>query len=233
MSLILDALRKADAERERGSVPGLRSQPVVPLSEAAAAAKRPVRLGWPSIAIGIGVGLALAATWVMVGRNTQDRDAAPATARSAPGATTGQAIATGDPLPPTALSPVASAPPTPAATMDAARQDIAEPAPWTRPGERSAGAPGAAEGAQPRPASASADAPIYPQDLLPSQVRAALPPLAISGSIYSPDPAGRSLIVNGRLLRERDKLSQDLALEEIRLKSAIFVFRGYRFEVLF
>jgi len=29
VSLILDALRKAEAERERGSVPSLHSQPVV------------------------------------------------------------------------------------------------------------------------------------------------------------------------------------------------------------
>jgi hypothetical protein len=35
------------------------------------------------------------------------------------------------------------------------------------------------------------------------------------------------------LFRERDRLTQDLSLEEIKLKAAIFSFRGYRFEVLF
>ena len=45
--------------------------------------------------------------------------------------------------------------------------------------------------------------------------------------------AGRSLIVNGQLFRERDRLTQDLSLEEIKLKAAVFSFRGYRFEVLF
>lgn len=230
MSLILDALRKADAERERGSVPGLRSQPVVPLSEAAAAPKRPMRFGWPSIAIGVGVGLALAAAWMMIGRNAQDRDAATVAARNAP-----TTITAGDPLSVSALTPVADAASQPASPTGAAGQDIAAPAPWPSPGERSAVGPGSRDEMQgPRTGSASAaDAPIYPHELLPSNIRAALPQLAISGSMYSPDPAGRSLIVNGRLHREKDKLNQDLALEEIRLKSAIFVFRGYRFEVLF
>lgn len=232
MSLILDALRKADAERERGSVPGLRSQPVVPLSEASAAAKRPARVGWPAIAIGVAVGLALAGTWAMLGRDSQRHDTVPA-ARGAPNAETVQtgtasapSIAVGDRLPANALSPVANAAP------GAAEQEIAAPAPWTRPGDVG-GAPGTADGAAgPRPAGA-ADAPIYPRDLLPSHVRSALPQLAISGSIYSSNPAGRSLIINGRLHREKDRLSQDLALDEIRLQSAIFVFRGYRFEVLY
>jgi general secretion pathway protein B len=60
-----------------------------------------------------------------------------------------------------------------------------------------------------------------------------LPQFAIGGSVYSADPTARSLIVNGQLFRERDRLTQELALEEIKLKAAIFSFRGYRFEVLF
>lgn len=233
MSLILDALRKADAERERGSVPGLRSQPVVPMSEAAAAAKRPVRVGWVWVAIGVAAGLALAATWVIVGRTTQ-RDAAPVAANppALPPGAPAPAPAAAGPLP--AAAPVTEPTAPRAITADAAAQDIAAPAPWTRAGEPGAAAPGAQNDARPaRAGAAAADAPIYPQELLPSHVRSALPQLAISGSMYSPDPAGRSLIVNGRLYRERDHVTQELALEEIRLKSAIFGFRGYRFEVLF
>lgn len=240
MSLILDALRKADAERERGSVPGLRSQPVVPLSDVAAP-KAVGRLGWPAIAIGIGVGLALAAIWMFVSRSPVPRSEAPAMA--APAATA-QPIASPaapppspavrdavrDPLPsplPSLTRPGQGAP-APAATA----QDIAEPAPWTRPGERAATG-GAADPPARARGGATGDLPVYPHDLLPSQVRAALPPLSISGTIYSSDPRGRSLIVNGRLMREGSAVTPELTLEEIRLKSAIFAFRAYRFEVPF
>jgi general secretion pathway protein B len=78
-----------------------------------------------------------------------------------------------------------------------------------------------------------AEAPVYSREQLPPQIRAEVPQLAIGGSIYSANPAGRSLIVNGQLYRERDRLTHDLSLEEIKLRAAIFSFRGYRFEVLF
>ncbi len=78
-----------------------------------------------------------------------------------------------------------------------------------------------------------AEAQVYSRDQLPPDIRAALPQFAIGGSMYSPNPAARSLIVNGQLYRERDRLTPDLVLEEVKLKAAIFSFRGYRFEVLF
>ena len=78
-----------------------------------------------------------------------------------------------------------------------------------------------------------AQAPVVSREQLPPDIRAQLPQFVIGGSIYSNVPAGRSLIVNGQLYRERDRLTQDLSLEEIRLKSAVFSFRGHRFEVQF
>lgn len=74
---------------------------------------------------------------------------------------------------------------------------------------------------------------IISREQLPQHIRAALPPLAISGSIYSPNAPDRTLIVNGRLYRENQALTADLSLEQIRQKSAVLRFRGYRFEVLF
>ncbi len=235
MSLILDALRKADAERERGSVPGLRSQPVVPSSDGVATEKTTGRVGWPAIAIGIGVGLALAAIWMFVSRAPDPRAAASQSAvmpvPMAPTAAPSPApIATPSELPPatTAMPPrdAASA----GAASAGASGPIAEPAPWTRPGD---GASAAASPPARGRGGATSDLPVYPYDLLPSQVRAALPPLTVSGSIYSSDPRGRSLIVNGRLMREGNAVTPELTIEEIRQKSAIFAFRAYRFEVPF
>jgi len=230
VSLILDALRKADAERERGSVPSLHSQPVAPPSPVVPP-KPTVRPNWLWIAIGIAVGLAGAAAWVMIGR-----EAPPPAAVATPSPEQAAASAT-PPAASTPAAPAASAP-----SLPAAAADIAEPAPWPRPDERKPAPRPEAKGDAPVPvlgnvplaqAQPQAQAQIYSREQLPPDVRAALPQLTIGGSIYSPNPAGRSLIVNGQLFRERDRLTQDLSLEEIRLKAAVFSFRGYRFEVLF
>jgi len=223
MSLILDALRKADAERERGSVPSLHSQPVV--SPSVGALSRPkVRPNWLWIAVGAALGLVAAATWVMTGRNVP-----------APSAVTTNVA----PVQPSMLEitparpPAVTAPPPPAAATEA--QPIAEPAPWRQPAEIKVPRADAKSDAPVRTLGnvLPAEAPVYSREQLPPEIRAAVPPIAIGGNVYSPDPTARSLIVNGRLLRERERLTDELSLEEIKLRSAIFRIRGYRFEVLF
>jgi general secretion pathway protein B len=109
---------------------------------------------------------------------------------------------------------------------------VAAPAPWPASERRSAdkSAP-----ASPRIAAKpqTAAAPPIPRDQLPADVRAELPPLAVGGSMYSTTPANRTLIVDGRLYREGDLVASGLTLEEIRLKSAVFGYKGHRFEVRF
>jgi general secretion pathway protein B len=231
VSLILDALRKADAERERGSVPSLHSQPVAPTS--AGVPRKPVaRPSWLWIAIGVAIGLAGAATWVMVGSGgsqtsatTPMPSAPPAPPVGAPGASPAVTAAPG-------TGPTSA----PAATARYDSQPVAEPAPWRQPEERKdARADG--KGGAPAPtvlsAAPAAEAPVMSREQLPPNIRSELPQFAVGGSIYSSNPAARSLIVNGQLYREKDRLTQDLTLEEIKLKAAVFSFRGYRFEVLF
>lgn len=222
MSLILDALRKADAERERGSVPSLHSQPVVSPSVATSSEPRG-RLPWPWIAVGVGLGLVAAATWVMTPRTVPAPSSAPTNAASAqPGMLE--------------ASPTRSAPALPPATTAASdARPIAEPAPW-RPASESKAPRADAKSEAPVRVLGNvplAAAPVYSRDQLPPDIRAALPQFAIGGSVYSPNPTARSLIVNGQLYREKDRLTQELSLEEIKLKSAIFSMRGYRFEVMF
>ena len=257
MSLILDALRKADAERERGSVPSLHSQPVVPLS-AESPTKPARRPNWLWIAIGVAVGLLGTAAWVMIGRDAPPPSAVTGGPGPAPQVTPG-AMAVGPvapdvPPPASTGAPDASAArPASAASFDA--QPIAEPAPWRQPEARKAPDPdakGSTKGAakadtkvDPKTdtkgdtkaaqvaSAAPVQAPLPSREQLPPNIRAELPQFAIGGSIYSPNPASRSLIVNGQLYREKDRLTQDLSLEEIKLKAAVFSFRGYRFEILF
>ncbi len=51
--------------------------------------------------------------------------------------------------------------------------------------------------------------------------------------MYSTNAANRSLVINGQLFRENDQLTADLSLEQIRLKSAVLKYKGYRFEIQF
>jgi len=221
VSLILDALRKADAERERGSVPSLHSQPVA--ASVGTSPKTATRPNWMWITIGIAVGLAAAAVLVMIGRD------APAPRSSAAASSTGGMPEASAARP----AAVRVAPSVPAAAID--KQTMAEPAPWPEPVERK----GARVDAKPEPQVITlgnvppAVATVYSREQLPPDVRAAVPQLTIGGSVYSPDPSARSLIINGQLYREKDRLTQELSLEEIKLRAAIFSLRGYRFEVLF
>jgi general secretion pathway protein B len=66
---------------------------------------------------------------------------------------------------------------------------------------------------------------------LPESVRKDLPTLTIGGAMYSETASQRMLIINSQVLHEGDKISNDLTLESIQLKSAIFRFRTYRYVV--
>jgi general secretion pathway protein B len=212
VSLILDALRKAEAERERGAVPGLNAQPVPPLSvePPAPAAARPVL--W--IATGAIVGLASAFGVYFAGREPPAPAAAPAAVQ-----------------PPDASSAQAAAP------RAAPAAAVAAPAPWPAQSGRGAAqtaAPGnaRADGAK-ASAGSGASPPAIAREQLPAELRAELPPLAVGGSMYSTTPANRTLIIDGRLYREGDQVAAGLTLAEIRLKSAVLEYKGYRFEIRF
>jgi general secretion pathway protein B len=81
------------------------------------------------------------------------------------------------------------------------------------------------------PAPANAAIPNI-NDLSPD-VRAQLPKLTVAGSVYSETPSARMVILNGQVFHEGDRLAPDTVLEQIKLKSAIFNFRGQRYEVSF
>lgn len=214
MSLILDALRKADAERERGAVPGLHAQPVPPLSvePPAPAESRPVL--W--IVIGATVGLASAFGVYFAGIETP-------------------------PAPPTAAATAVAEPPAaavaePAAPRGTLPAPVAVPAPWPAKENRSAAKPAAPAKARTHAKTEAAEGaapPAIAREQLPAELRAELPPLAVGGSMYSTTPANRTLIVDGRLYRENDQIAAGLTLEQIRLKSAVLSYKGHRFEIRF
>ena len=74
---------------------------------------------------------------------------------------------------------------------------------------------------------------IYAIHELPDDIRRALPALNVGGSMYSNAPSDRILILNGMILHEGEKFNAELAVQQIRLKSAVLVFRGYRYELTY
>lgn len=66
---------------------------------------------------------------------------------------------------------------------------------------------------------------------LPETVRAQLPPLKITGAVYSENPAQRLLLINGLVLSQGGSPAKDVTIEEIRAQSTVFSFRGTRFRM--
>lgn len=226
MSYILDALKKADAERERdaAAVPDLHAQ--ADAARGTRAAARPS--GW-LLTMLAAAAIALAAlAWRWF-------DDAPVAA--APPAVIAQAPTTTPVAPPSASAavpamPVAAAPgPAPAqqvVPVPAAR--ALNPAPPPRSAVTTAAAPAAPLKTAPA-ASAAAEARLLALAELPPNIRSQLPALVVGGSVYSPNPASRIVILNGQVFREGDKPVDGLAIEQIRLKSTVLAFRELRFEI--
>jgi general secretion pathway protein B len=257
MSYILDALRRADSERERASIPGIHTQPVPQVSTQARGmtGTRP----WAWLVAGVLV--------VLLGQGLWQWVRSPATGDDVPEAAAGAASAgTTSPAEADPLSPPPPAPQPPAAVM--ATEALQEPGPPPavvvqipppeRPSPRTAAAragtpatapsaatsrrppprlssasPGAAPPTPPAAAAPPQEAQIHALAELPPHVRQALPPLQVGGSVYSDDPGSRFVILNGLVFHENDKPATEVLLERIELKSAVLSFRGYRFRISF
>jgi general secretion pathway protein B len=66
---------------------------------------------------------------------------------------------------------------------------------------------------------------------LPESLRRELPNLTIGGAMYSDTRTNRMLVLNNQVFHEGDQPAPGLVLEEIRLKSAVFNYRGTRYSV--
>lgn len=66
---------------------------------------------------------------------------------------------------------------------------------------------------------------------LSEDIRRQIPPLAITGAVYSANPGQRLLLVNKQVLTQGSLAAPEVNLEEIRAQSSVFSFRGTRFRV--
>jgi len=245
MSYILDALRRADAERGRGGVPSIHTQQqFTPLEADDDRERAPVRrIGW--IAGALALGLIGAVAWIVL----KPEPAPVATAVPQP-----HAVTPLSPAPTTAVATPPATPSTAATTTEAApRTEPSRAA--ARAEERTARAARAARATaidadtptHPAPATAHEGAArteraassasnadrVYAVRELPEDVRRALPPITVNGSTWSNDSASRMLMIGGQIYHEGDSVAPGVALERIKPHAAVLAFRGYRYELTF
>jgi general secretion pathway protein B len=67
-------------------------------------------------------------------------------------------------------------------------------------------------------------------ELMPA-VRGALPVLKLTMHVYSADPAGRFVLIDGKRLVQGDGIGASLTLSEIRRDGAVLDYAGKRFLV--
>jgi len=72
---------------------------------------------------------------------------------------------------------------------------------------------------------------IYNLNELPSSIQQSLPAFTISAAVYSNDPGSRMVKINGQSMHEGEYLTAGLKLEEIKSDGVIFSFHKYRFQV--
>jgi len=236
MSYILDALRRADSERERGNVPNLHTT--------AAPSDSPVGAGngprWRIGVLLVGV-LALLLTGALVSRwlladrpQMPQRPEAPVQVQAQVAAqAVPQAIAAA-PAPAPNLPPAPNLQPAPSATAGPGLVRL-EPAPDGLPGLPPAPAvqQRPSPGTPAAPAAAPAERPLPKASELPEEFRRELPKLVTGGSMYSSTPANRMLILNGQVFREGDSVAPNLLLEQIKLNAAVLSYKGQRFSISF
>lgn len=220
MSYILDALRRADAERERDPARGIHAQPLA--AAPAPAGGQVPRWAWGAI---------LAAGAVVAGYVAWPEDPPPPPApvpvvrgivQQPAAAPVPAAVTVADSVSPPAPppQPVRVAREAPATVLKApgpAAVPEAGPAPATVAGKPAAPAPDR----------------ILAVAELPPDVQRDLPKLAISGGVHSENAAQRMLIVGGQVMNEGAELAPGVVLEQIRARNAVLRFRGFRYSVPF
>ena len=217
MSYILEALKKAQAERQLGNAPTLDQQPLRPAA-AAPARERSMAL-WAALAVLVlGAAVFAAVSW-----RARPAAVAPLAAAPAPIAPA-----------PVAPAPIVPAPATVFAPAPAPARAVA-PAPVAAPPEpvrRAEAAPAPAPVPAPRPVQTAPAEPTYPslRDL-PEAITRELPQVNIGGYIYSSNPADRLLLIDKVLRHEGEEVAPGLTLEKLLPKAAVMNYRGYRYRV--
>jgi len=245
MSYILDALKKADAEREREGVPSLHTQHGHATDTTERTGQRPARaavgLQWAIGGVAAGLVL-LAGVWWLKAQPVAPMAPAPEAKETQPAAPPPLARQEAEPTHAATLAATPAALPSIAPTPPLASQSAGRMTPGglaPEPGRRTepnrAGADPASKTSALRVDASLRDTPrrVVPVAELPDEVRRELPALSIGGAMHSDVPANRMLVLNGSVFHEGDQPAPGLVLEEIKLKSAVFRFKDHRYSVAY
>ncbi|WP_455206028.1 general secretion pathway protein GspB [Kaarinaea lacus] len=75
------------------------------------------------------------------------------------------------------------------------------------------------------------DAKVYSISELPDEVKRALPAINFAGHVFSNNENQSSVMLNGQKMREGQLLNRDLVLEEITAEGVILRYQNYRFKL--
>ena len=239
MSLILEALRKSEAERRRGEAPDLYAE----LPPLARTQRRPMPI-WLWLVIGVAV-LAVALWLVQSVRQAPAPAAVEAIASdTADGDVAPTVVADADPPRPTPPAPTTSTPVRPVVSTPNPAPDIvlAEPPDVASPPPAPAAAPDIAA-VTPPPVAAPETLPVPPPPVpvasdadllrladLSAAQRKQLPPLKISMHMWNDAPAQRFVIIDGTRLVEGDRIG-DAVLEAIKADGVVLNWNGRRLKL--
>jgi len=233
MSYILEALKKAQAERQLGNAPTIHAPaPSYAAPRAGQGAQRRY------LALGVGVvvvAVAVALLWPRLAGEAPVRLATampsatvPATTPVAPPAPPAAVIAVPAPVVQPAPAPVAEARPARAKPAPAPVVSKASPSPQPSPQQREAAPAPATVAQQP-----VGDDQLRTLQQLPDTLQREIPKVAFGGYIYSPTPGESLLLVDKMLRREGEEVAPGLVLERLTPKAAVMNYRGTRYRAAY
>jgi len=240
MSYILEALKKAQAERQLGHAPTIHDMPIQPVHyERAAANRTPL---WIALALGAALAVGGGAWWLKAAPPVRVALAPPAPLPAPSEPVPAPAPVPVPPEPAPAPQPVASQPFPEQAPMDAPPKPTPAPAPKPTPAPAPKPVPAPVP---PVPAPRVAQAPAVPAEPaaaeeslpamreLPQALQQSLPQVAFGGYMYSKNPADRLLLIDKVLRHEGEEVAPGLVLEKLLPKAAVMNYRGTRYRVPF
>lgn len=239
MSLILEALRKSEAERRRGQTPDLLTE-VVPAASSTRATTQD-RRAWLVLAVAAVITVLLVLWWLRPVSQAESRTQSTTDARVAPASAPSPSAvaATLPPLRPPATTPLRAST-SPAVAAPASAEPVRASAPSALPASTLLPPPPAGEPVAPAaiaaaklpepPATASVfsspDVPLRLADLS-SDDRQQLPALKLSMHMWAPAVADRFVIIDGARVNEGDRVG-DAVVEAIQTDGVLLSWRGRR-----
>jgi len=78
---------------------------------------------------------------------------------------------------------------------------------------------------------ATEDDVIYDIAELPEDVKRNLPAITFAGHVYSSSKSQRSVMLNGKKMREGEEVAKGMVLDQITVEGVVFRSQGYRFKL--